>query len=64
MDIENVDGDYTDRVHEEIQEEDVGQVHYDQTHAVGVVNGDGDFAGTIIRGGRRKDGNKRQTRSE
>ena len=63
-DIENVDGNYADSSLEETYEEHVGQVTYDQTHATGVLNGGGDFSGTINLGGGRKCGNKRQTSRE
>ncbi|TEB28236.1 hypothetical protein FA13DRAFT_1735868 [Coprinellus micaceus] len=47
MNVDNVCGDYTDLRHTTIQETETDQEFYDQSGAVGVVNGRGKLSGTI-----------------
>jgi hypothetical protein len=51
MNVDNVDGNYTDLRHSSIQETEIDQEFYDQAGAVGIVNGRGRLTGTINHGG-------------
>lgn len=64
MNVDNVCGDYTDLRHTTIQETETDQEFYDQSGAVGVVNGRGKLSGTINYEGAQPPTKTRKSRRE